>query len=68
MCGTSAKLTLISWLFTIPFNLGYVHIINSRLTNAYIKNSSDNLTKSLMIHEMCGCLCMILHKGNLYIL
>ena len=50
MCGTSAKLTLISWLFTIPFNLGYDHIISSGLTNVYIKNSSDNLTKSLMIH------------------
>ena len=50
MCGTSAKLTLISWLFTIPFNLGYVHIISSGLGNVYIKNSSDNLKKSLMIH------------------
>ena len=59
----SVKLTLISWRFTIPFNLCYVDIINSGLTNVYIKISSDNLTKSLMIHEMCGCLC-ILHRGN----
>ena len=64
MCGTSAKLTLISWLFTIPFNLGYVHIISSGLTNVYIKNSSDNLTKSFMTHEIYGCQFMILHKGN----
>ena len=29
--GTSVKLPLISWLFTITFNFGYVHIINSVL-------------------------------------
>ena len=70
MCGTSAKLTLIYWLYTIPFNSGYVHIISSGLTNLYIKNSSDNLTKSLMIHEKCGCLCVILprQKRNSYLL
>ena len=43
MGGTSVKLILISWLFTIPFNLGYVHIINSGLKDVYIKNSSDIL-------------------------
>ena len=64
MGGTSVKLILISWPFTIPFNLGYVHIINIGLKDVYIKNSSDNLTKSFMIHEMCGCQCMILHERN----
>ena len=62
MGGTSVKLALISWLFTIPFNLGYVHIINSGLTSVYLKNSSDNLAKSFMIYEIYGCQCMILHK------
>ena len=61
---TSVKLILISWLFTIPFNLDYIHIINSGLTDVCIKNSSDNLTKPFMIPEMYGCQCMILYKGN----
>ena len=64
MGGISVKLTLTSELFTIPFNLGLVYIISSGLTNVYIKNSADNLTKSFMIREMYGYLCMILHKGN----
>ena len=31
MGGLSVKLSLISWLFIIPFNFGYVHIISSSL-------------------------------------
>ena len=31
MGGTSVKLSLISWFFTIPFNFGYVNTINSGL-------------------------------------
>ena len=31
MDSTSVKIPLISWLFTIPFNFGYVYIINSGL-------------------------------------
>ena len=34
MDGTSVKLPLISWHFTIPFNFGYVHIINSGLNKS----------------------------------
>ena len=64
MGGISVKLILTSQLFTIPFNLGLLYIISSGLTNVYIKNSADNLTKSFMITEMYGYLYMILHKGN----
>ena len=31
MSGTSVKISWISWICTIPFNFGYVHIINSDL-------------------------------------
>ena len=31
MVGASVKLFLISWLFIMPFNFGYDHIINSSL-------------------------------------
>ena len=31
MGGTSVKIPLISWLFTTPFNFGYVYIINTGL-------------------------------------
>ena len=31
MGSPSVKLYLISWLFIIPFNFGYIHIINSTL-------------------------------------
>ena len=31
MGSPSVKLYLISWLFIIPFNFGYIHIINSSL-------------------------------------
>ena len=44
MGAPSVKIPLISWLFMIPFNFGYVHIIGSGLNNAYTKNSSDNLS------------------------
>ena len=30
--GPSLKLSLISWLFLIPFNRGYAHIIDSCLS------------------------------------
>ena len=43
MGAPSVKIPLISWLFMISFNFGYVHIIGSGLNNAYTKNSSDNL-------------------------
>ena len=59
MGGPSVKLSLISWVFIIPFNFGYDHI------NVHIKNSSGNLTKSFMIHEMHGCQCMILKGINI---
>ena len=55
----SVNLPLISWLFIIPFNFGYVHITISGL-NKYIKNSSDN--KSFMVHEMYGCQCIMLKE------
>ena len=55
----SVKLPLISWLFTIFFNFGYVHFISSVLKNVYIKNSSDNSAKYFMVREMYGCPCMI---------
>ena len=31
MGSPNVKLSLISWLFVIPFNFGYDHIINSSL-------------------------------------
>ena len=66
MGGPSVKLYLISQLFVKPFNFSYVYIINSSLKNfVHIKNSSDNYTKSFMIHEMYGCHYMILMGINI---
>ena len=66
MGGPSVKISLISQLFVIPFNFGYVYIISSSLKNFIrIKNSSDNYTKSFMIHEMYGCHGMILMGINI---
>ena len=66
MDGPSVKLYLISQLFVKPFNFSYVYIINSSLKNfVRIKNSSENYTKSFMIHEMYGCHCMILMGINI---
>ena len=52
--GTSVKLPLISWLFTIPFN--YVHIISGDL-NKYIYNCTEEATemaaKYLHNKKMC---------------
>ena len=42
MGAPSVKLPLISWLFTIPFNFGYVHITISGL-NKYIKYVAPNV-------------------------
>ena len=65
MSVPSVKLPLISWLFIIPYNLGYSHISNSGLKNVYVKNSFDNLIKFFMIHKMYGCLCIILEEPNI---
>ena len=59
------QLPLISLLCIIPFNFGYVHIIDSDLNKFYIKNIADNLTKSFMIHEINGCLCMMLKEMHI---
>ena len=66
MGGPSVSLPLISCLFTMPFKFGYVQS-SSGLNkwfkkNVYINTSSDNLTKSFMIHEMYGCQGMILKE------
>ena len=64
MGGPSVDLCLWSFLlFIIPFNFGYVHIINSNLKKC--ENISDNLTKTFRIHEMYGCQCMILKGINI---
>ena len=42
MGAPSLKLTLISWLSTIPFNSGYVHITISGL-NKYMKYVAPNV-------------------------
>ena len=39
-----------------------MHILQQIYIYIYIKNTSDNLTKSFMIHEMCGCQRMILKE------
>ena len=58
----SVNSSLISCLFITPFNFGYAYIISNGLNNVYIKNSSENLTESSMIHEMYGCQCMTLKE------
>ena len=65
MGRTSVNLSLISFLVIMPFDFGYFDNIKSGLKNAYIKNSSDNLTKSYMIYEMYGCQSMILKEINI---
>ena len=65
MSVPSVKLPLISWLFIIPYNLGYSHISNSGLKNVYVKNNFDNLIKFFMIHKMYGCLSIILEETNI---
>ena len=65
MGRTSVNLSLVSCLVIMPFDFGYFENIKSGLKNAYIKNSSDNLTKSYMIYEMYGCQCMILKEINI---
>ena len=65
MGRTSVNLSLISCLVIMPFDFGYFDNIKSGLKNAYIKNSSDNLTKSYMIYEMYGCQSMILKEINI---
>ena len=37
MSGPSVKLPLTSWLFIIPYNVGYVHISNSGLKMYMLK-------------------------------
>ena len=65
MGRTSVNLSLISFLVIMPFDFGYFDNIKSGLKNAYIKNSSDNLTKSYMIYDMYGCQSMILKEINI---
>ena len=65
MGRTSVNLSLISCLVIMPFDFGYFDNIKSGLKNTYIKNSSDNLTKSYMIYEMYGCQSMILKEINI---
>ena len=63
MGGPNVDLSLIFFCFLIiPFNFGYLHIINSGSRKCIYKNSSDNLTKLLMIHEIYSCQWMILKK------
>ena len=63
MGGPNVNLSLIFFCFLIiPFNFGYLHIINSGSNKCIYKNSSDNLIKLLMIHEIYGCQWMILKK------